>query len=148
VHLSVAVVRLSPDRLSRQVWGFECHDRHYDVPSRWLALRRWRREARPTTRHRVWRRVGEGCSARAENTHHNRGEQLPAAEVPMPDGIFDEAFRAMMANLVGGMSLLGPTDPRVRARGIPAAEALRPDTLNDPVGDALAAAAGSGGPRR
>lgn len=74
-----------------------------------LILELWEPAARPSRRHK-WRKAGEGYHRRLHDGHHHFGYRKPAAEVPMPADVVDEAMRRFFE----AIEVVGPQDPPER----------------------------------
>lgn len=72
-----------------------------------IRLESWRKETRPTTRHRNWQTEGEGYRSRSNNGHHTSGWQLPAAQVPFPEAVRTK----VLEKLLGQVEFEGAIDP-------------------------------------
>jgi hypothetical protein len=102
----VGIQRVEPCGLKRQAWSFTLvvdHGADSDVQ---LRLDAWQRQERKTTRHK-WVKVEEGWCRRNHNGHHHWGWRQPAADVPFPADVVEEAKAALLARTVIG----GPVDP-------------------------------------
>ncbi len=99
------VVRQDPEALTRQVWDFSFPEQLHPHEAV-LRLRMWQAQERLSRRH-GWVKQGEGYRSRTHNGIHFAGEKLPAAQVPFPEDVRQEAMDFVVSRIV----LLGPVDP-------------------------------------
>ncbi len=98
--MRVEVERVEPDRLTRQVWTFWVGTGYGIHDAVKLRLEDWQRQERRTPRHK-WVKAGDGWKSRAHNgTVHYGGWTTPAADVPFPADVVEEAKAALMARII------------------------------------------------
>lgn len=94
--------------LTRQSWDFHAS---LELGGKFvMRLDEWRTETRATKRHK-WAPSGEGYRRRLSDGHQWRGWQLPAAQVPFPDEVVNQAKAILMESLI----VAGPRDPEKKA---------------------------------
>lgn len=105
--MRIEVERVEEDGLKRQLWRFDFVTSWGDTAA--LRLEQWQPQERLSRRHK-WAKTGEGWQRRFHNSHHHHGFRMPAAEVPFPADVVEEAT----AKAIASIKVEGAVDPEER----------------------------------